>query len=148
MLHANHATLSTRHAPADRRLAHSCKASSGPDTCRWAWPMWETGTGLRARYRTSPWPGQFVLSDPPTIPLEVPPNPVTPESPAHPIESPPSENPVPVREPPEVKQPVAGGRLLYLAVNRQHQVHCRKFLIAASAFFRWSQAFRLIRLTP
>jgi len=46
-------------------------------------------------------------SDPPTIPQEMPTNPVTPEPPAHPIESPPSENPVPVREPPMVKPPVA-----------------------------------------
>lgn len=52
-------------------------------------------------------PDGFDLSDPPTIPPEVPPNPVTPEPPGHPIEPPPSENPVPVREPPEVKPPVA-----------------------------------------
>ena len=47
------------------------------------------------------------LSDPPTMPPELPVNRVTPEAPPHPVESPPSENPVPVREPPEVKPPVA-----------------------------------------
>lgn len=51
----------------------------------------------------------FAVSDPPTTPLEVPPNPIAPEPPAHPVMPPPSENPVPVREPPEVKPPVAAG---------------------------------------
>ena len=45
--------------------------------------------------------------EPSVIPQELPPNPVTPQPPAHPIETPPAENPVPVREPSEVKPPVA-----------------------------------------
>lgn len=49
----------------------------------------------------------FQLSDPPITPTEVPSNPVTPEPANHPIESPPSENPIPVREPPTVNPPVA-----------------------------------------
>ena len=57
----------------------------------------------------------LLLSEPPTIAPELPPNPVPPErpvyppgeSPPHPVESPPLENPVPVREPPEVKPPMA-----------------------------------------
>ena len=62
----------------------------------------------------------LLLSDPPTIAPELPPNPVTPErpvyppgeSPPHPVESPPLENPVPVREPPEVKPPMGALELL------------------------------------
>lgn len=56
------------------------------------------------------WPVRSNSSNPPTTPVELPPNPVTPEAPAYPIESPPSEDPVPVREPPNVKPPVAASR--------------------------------------
>ena len=42
-----------------------------------------------------------------TIPTELPPNPVIPEPPSHPVDVPPMENPVPVREPSEVRPPVA-----------------------------------------
>ena len=49
----------------------------------------------------------LVASDPPTLPPEMPTNPVTPEPPKSPVTPPPSEDPVPVREPPEVRPPVA-----------------------------------------
>lgn len=112
MSQTNHATSTMRYAPDPKPDAHRSHANPGPATHSWAWPLPETAGGLHGMGRASPWPARIALSDPPTIPPELPPNPAAPEPPAHPVESPPSENPVPVREPPQVKPPVAADRKL------------------------------------